>query len=260
MQTAHSFNLGIVGAGCIGRRIARAVHNDEINYNLAAVFDVVPDAASALQSEFAPGVRILPLKELLLACDVVLEAAAGAAVPAILDAARASHSAQEKPGHLLFMSVGGLLGMDLAAPGPVLHVPAGAIGGLEAVQALAVAGLDEVRLITSKPPAGLGMELTEPKVLFEGPASEVVKLYPKNVNVAMALSLAGLGPERTQVMLVADPAVERNTHHIVARGPAGEIEFTSRNEAFPENPRTSYLAALSAIALLRRLQAQLQVG
>jgi aspartate dehydrogenase len=260
MHTTQPLALGIVGAGCIGRRIARAVRDGEINYALAAIHDTVPEAAEALRAEFAPGARCLALAELLSACDVVLEAAAGAAVPGLLDAARESQLASGRPGHLLIMSVGGLLGLDLAAPGPVLHVPAGAIGGLEAIQALAVAGLDEVHLTTSKPPAGLGMELTESKVLFEGPASEVVKLYPKNVNVAMALSLAGLGPERTLVTLVADPGIERNTHHIVARGPAGEIEFTSRNEAFPENPRTSYLAALSAIALLKRLQARLQVG
>lgn len=97
-------------------------------------------------------------------------------------------------------------------------------------------------------------------MLFEGPAREVIAKFPKNVNVAIALSLAGLGADRTMVRLIADPAVDRNTHQIYARGAAGEIEFTSRNVPFPENPRTSYLAALSAIALLRRLAGNLQVG
>lgn len=260
MQSMHQPSLGIIGAGCIGRRVARAAATGEIDYNLTAVCDLDQTASDALRSEFAPSARNLPLAELLSACDAVVEAAAASAVPGILAAARSSHALSNKPGHLLVMSVGGLLGLDLTQPGPVVHVPAGAIGGLEAIQALAIAGLEEVHLTTRKPPAGLGMELSEPQVLFEGPASEVVAKFPKNVNVAMALSLAGMGAEHTKVTLVADPGVNRNTHHIIARGPAGEIEFISRNEAFPENPRTSYLASLSAIALLKRLQSTVQVG
>jgi aspartate dehydrogenase len=260
MQHAQLHTLGLIGTGCIGRRIARAAASGEIGYTLAALHDVDADAVERARSEFAPAARVLPPAELMAVCDVVVEAAAAGAVPGILAAARASHAAHSKPGHLLVMSVGGLLGQDLTQAGPVVHVPAGAIGGLEAIQALALAGLDEVHLTTRKPPAGLGVEITEPEVLFDGPACEVVAKFPKNVNVAMALSLAGLGAERTHVTLLADPGIKRNTHHIIARGPAGEIEFTSRNEAFPENPRTSYLAALSAVALLKRLQATLQVG
>ena len=125
---------------------------------------------------------------------------------------------------------------------------------------MAIAGLDEVILTTRKPPAALGLDVSEETLLFEGPACDVIEKYPKNVNVAMALSLAGLGPHNTHVRLIADPAVTRNTHHVVARGPAGEVEFSSRNMPFPENPRTSYLAALSAIATLKRLASALQVG
>jgi len=253
--------LTIVGAGCIGRRIARAVVDGELPYTLAAVCDIDQAAAKGLAADFAPEAQVLDLDRAAACADVVVEAAAGAVVPAVVAACRRAHSAHANPGNVLVMSVGGLLGVDdLNAPGPVINVPSGAVGGLDAVQSLAVAGLDEVRLISRKPPAGLGMELTEEKVLFEGTAAEVIKLYPKNVNVAIALSLAGLGAEKTLVKLVADPKVDRNTHHITAHGPAGEIEFTSRNTAFPENPRTSYLAALSAISSLRRLAAQLQVG
>ena len=254
-------NLVIVGAGCIGRRIARAVAEGELPYHLVAVNDIAEDAARGLLKDLAPEGEFLGLDQAVAAGDVVVECAAGAVVPAVVDSCRRSHSAHGNPHNLLVMSVGGLLGVeDLQAPGPVINVPSGAVGGLDAVQSLAVAGLDEVRLTSRKPPAGLGMELTEEQVLFEGTAAEVIKLYPKNVNVAIALSLAGLGAERTLVKLVADPGVDRNTHHIYARGPAGEIDFESRNTAFPENPRTSYLAALSAISSLKRLAAVLQVG
>jgi aspartate dehydrogenase len=254
-------SLCIIGAGCIGRRVAQAAAQGEIPYTVTAVHDTDTDAAARLIADFAPQAQALDLAGALAAAEVVLEAAAGAAVPGIVAAAQASHARCGAPQHLLLMSVGGLL--DVALPPlapPVLHVPSGAIGALDAIQALAVAGLDEVRLTTRKPPAGLGGEVAGETVLFEGPAREVIAKFPKNVNVAIALSLAGIGPDRTMVRLIADPAVDRNTHQIYARGAAGEIEFTSRNVPFPENPRTSYLAALSAIALLRRLAGNLQVG
>ncbi|MBN2081740.1 DUF108 domain-containing protein [bacterium] len=253
--------LTIVGAGCIGRRIAQAIAQRELAYSLAAVSDIEQSAAEQLRDEYAPEAAVLGLEAATALCDVLVECAAGAAVPAVVDAARLSYEEDRRPGHVLIMSVGGLLGVsELETPGPVIHVPSGALGGLDAVQAMKVAGLDEVILTSSKPPQGLGLEVAERTVVFEGSAAEVIKLYPKNVNVAIALSLAGIGAERTKVQLVADPAIERNTHHLVARGAAGEVEFISRNMPFPENPRTSYLAALSAVAALKRLTAQLQVG
>ncbi len=253
--------LAIVGAGCIGRRIAQAVAEGTLPYELAGVCDVDQEAAQRLVKDYATEARVLGLADTAAAADVLVECAAGSAVPPVIDAARQTGAALGRPRHVLVMSVGGLLDVkDRAAAGPVIHVPSGALGGLDAVQAMAVAGLDEVRLTTRKPPASLGLEVATETIVFEGSAADVIRDYPKNVNVAIALSFAGLGPERTQVRLIADPAVERNTHHVYARGPAGEVEFTSRNLPFPENPRTSYLAALSAIATLARLAGQLQVG
>jgi aspartate dehydrogenase len=162
--------------------------------------------------------------------------------------------------HLVILSVGGLLDVDPNAEGPIIHIPSGALGGLDAVQALAIAGLEEVTLTTRKPPAGLGMAVDVETLVFEGSARDVIAEFPKNVNVAVALSFAGIGPDRTRCRLIADPAIERNTHHVRASGPAGEIEFTSRNVPSPDNPATSYLAALSAIALLKKLASNLQVG
>jgi aspartate dehydrogenase len=257
-----SMSLAIIGAGCIGRRVAKSVADGMLPYIITAICDVDSEAASGLQADFAPQARILDLEHALASAEVVVEAAAGSVVPQLVAHARVVHATSSLPKHILVMSVGGLQDVeDLDAPGPVVHVPSGALGGLDAVQALAVAGLDEVVLTTRKPPAALGLdELAAEQVLFEGSAAEVIKLYPKNVNVAIALSLAGIGAERTRVRLVADPQAKRNTHHVLARGTAGEIEFTSRNEPFPDNPRTSYLAALSAIASLARLAAHLQVG
>lgn len=257
----RSIRLAIVGAGCIGRRVAQAAAEGEFPGRVTAIHDIDQTAADALRASFAPEAAITGMPEGCALADVVMECATPQVVSAVVDSARECHTSSGRPGHIVIMSVGGLLDVaELDLDGPVLHVPAGAIGALDAVQALKVAGLDEVVLTTRKPPGGLGMELSEEKLLFEGTAAEVIRQYPKNVNVAIALSLAGLGWDRTKVRLIADPGVTRNTHHIIARGPAGEVEFFSRNMPFPENPRTSYLAALSAISLLRRLSANLQVG
>ena len=102
--------------------------------------------------------------------------------------------------------------------------------------------------------------LTEPLILFEGPASQAVKKFPKNVNVAATLSLAGLGPDRTTVKVVADPSIERNTHTIHATGDFGELNVSVANVPSLRNPRTSHLAALSAIATLKNLWGSRRVG
>ena len=145
--------------------------------------------------------------------------------------------------------------------GTRLHVPSGAIGALDVVRAAAEGGLDEVTLVTAKPPAGFGLlDVQEPRILFEGSAFEAVKLYPKNVNVAAALSLAGLGFERTRVKIVADPALTANTHTIVARGAFGTVTCRVENAPSPENPASSHLASLAVLALVRRLVAPVTVG
>jgi aspartate dehydrogenase len=142
-----------------------------------------------------------------------------------------------------------------------LLIPSGAIGGLDAIRAAAEAGLTEVTLVTAKPPEGFGLHgLTEAKVLYEGNATEAVAKFPKNVNVAAALSLAGMGFEKTHVRIVADPALTANTHTIVAKGAFGEMTCKVENRPSPENPASSYLASLAALALIRRFVAPIQVG
>jgi len=284
--------LGILGVGTIGYRVAQACAKGEIPYQLAAVLDPDAEKRARTRALVANLHSADDLSDLLRESDVVVEAAASSAVPALIEKAqnlwKLESEAEERlenvientgivtqarsqglrqeikrleiAQHIVVMSVGGLLDVNLDADGPVIHAPSGALGGLDAIQAMAIAGLDEVTLTTRKPPAGLGMDVTEETLLFEGSAREVIAKYPKNVNVAVALSLAGIGPDLTRVRLVADPAITRNTHHVVARGAAGEVEFTSRNVPSPDNPATSYLAALSAIALLKKLASRLQVG
>lgn len=145
--------------------------------------------------------------------------------------------------------------------GARLHVPSGALGALDVIRAAAEAGLDEVTLVTAKPPAGFGLtDVREPRILYEGSAREAVQRFPKNVNVAAALSLAGVGFERTRVRIVADPALEANTHTVVAKGAFGELTCRVENLPSPENPASSHLASLSVLALVRRMLAPVIVG
>ena len=142
-----------------------------------------------------------------------------------------------------------------------MRAPSGAIGGIDAIRA-AEDGLDEVTLTTTKRPEGLrgspgfrdweDREITDPQVIYDGPAADGIKLFPANVNVAATLSLAGLGPLKTKLKVVADPAAPGNVHQIEARGDFGMMRFTFENRPHPDNPRTSYLAILSAIELLRQ--------
>lgn len=144
-------------------------------------------------------------------------------------------------------------------------VASGAIGGLDAIASAAVGGLETVTHTTRKPARALmdaeaARQLTEPKELFRGTAREGALRFPENINVAAAVSLAGIGLDRTEVCVVADPALERNTHEVVAKGAFGELRFEIRGIPSEENPRTGRIVAMSVVHTLRRMQSPMVVG
>ena len=250
----------------MGGEIARAVIAAEAgDATLVALFDQDPVLAQSLAEDLgAPGLTHSSLDGLLSARDVdmVVECASA-------DAVRAHAETVLTQGKdLLMMSSGALtdpaLFRTLAAAaeqgGRRLIVPSGALGGIDAIRAVK-GRLREVTLTTTKPPRGLrgapgfaeweSREITEPQVVFDGTALEAVKLFPANVNVAATLSLAGIGPERTRVRVVADPRSTVNRHEVRAGGDFGVLRFEMELRPHERNPRTSFLAVVSAIETLR---------
>ena len=255
--------IGIVGMGVIGTAIAKAASGDLAGVELAGV--TVRDPAKA------GGFPACPLDELLQKSDLIVEAATQAALrefgPAVLRAGK----------HLMVLSVGGLVGVlgEWARLAEQHHcrilVPSGAIAGLDGVKGAREGRIDTVTMETRKPPGGLAGApyietqridldaITKETLIFEGPATEAVKAFPANVNVVAALSLAGIGPERTRIRLFAVPGQQRNQHRITVDGEFGRLTIEVENVP-SENPRTGKLSYLSAIAMLRELGAPLRVG
>ena len=258
--------IGLLGCGAIGREIAGAVRSGEAgDAFLAALFDqdLAVARSLAVDLDFS-GLVTDSMDRFLSAPDVemVVECASPDAVRAHAEGVLAHGK------DLLLMSSGALTDADLSdrlaalieEHGSRLIVPSGALGGIDAIRA--VKGLlQEVKLTTTKPPRGLrgapgfkkweSREITEPQIVFEGSALEAVKLFPANVNVAATLSLAGIGPERTQVVIVADPRAALNRHEVEARGDFGVLRFQMELRPHERNPRTSFLAIVSAIEALR---------
>ncbi|MEK6592633.1 MAG: aspartate dehydrogenase [Pseudomonadota bacterium] len=156
--------------------------------------------------------------------------------------------------------------------GALLYVPSGGIGGLDALKAACIAGVDEVTITITKPPAAwrgisyvekLKVDLAglrEACVLFEGSARDGVPYFPANVNIAAVLAMAGIGFDRTRLKVVADPKLEYNTHFIDIKGRTGNISIKLENVPAPENPKTAWLACYSALAALRLAKSPVRYG
>ena len=263
--------VGIAGLGAIGRAVARKLHQGAIpKAELAGVVVRDRGKAQAFLNEIGCKAPILSIVELAAKADVVLECAPPAAM---VEIATPVLTAGKK---LMVLSAGMLLRhpelIALAKEhGGQIVVPTGALIGFDAVSAAAEGEIRSVSMITRKPVKGLmgapylvknGIEiegLTEPKRVFKGNAREAAAGFPENVNVAAALSLAGIGPDRTTIEIWADPGVQRNIHRVVVEADSARFEMSIENVP-SENPKTGRITALSALAALRKMTAPLRVG
>jgi aspartate dehydrogenase len=169
---------------------------------------------------------------------------------------------------MVLMSVGGLYNSvfkkkieDIARENKCkIYLPSGAVCGIDGILSASIDVIDEVTLVTTKSPESLGKKLNKRTVVFEGNAIDAVKKFPMNINVAGSLSLAGMGFDKTKVEIVADPVVTRISHKILAHGKFGRLRAEVENMPNPNNPKSSYMASLSAIATLKRIINPIQIG
>lgn len=258
--------VGLLGAGGINALVAERLLEGAVpGARVVAVAGRGAGSSSAAGLAARLGAQAVAPEDLAAAgCELVIEAAGGAAVRAHVPGLWAAGVGT------VVMSVGALIDpaverayREAAARGVPVVLPSGGIGGLDAVRALAAGGgLKSARITTTKAPAGLrgapylesnGIELPEDRAVtvFKGSAREAVAGFPANVNVAIALSLAGLGPDRTEVVVVSDPAAKLTRQLIEVEGDAATVEVRIATKPSPVNPRTSYLAGASAVAALR---------
>src|SRR5438105_14112688 len=262
--------VAVAGLGAIGRVLARKLSAGMPGLTLACA--AARDHAKArawLDAEHIACPLVEPEAFPALA-DLAVECAPASVLE------RICRPMLEAGKQVMVLSAGALLPrpelIELAkARGGQIIVPTGALIGLDAVTAAAEGRIHSVRMITRKPPRGLagapyleanGISvdgLREAKRVFSGTARAAAAGFPANVNVAAALSLAGIGPDRTMIDIWADPAVERNCHTIEVD--ADSARFTLTIENIPsENPKTGRITALSVIAALRKLHAPVRVG
>ena len=263
--------IGIVGCGAIGSFISKKVADGTIkNAKISAVYDRNFDKAEKISK--MTGAKICSSVDELVKedLDLVVEAASIKAVEEI-----AEKSLMNKK-DVLIMSVGALADKELflklknlaKSVGKRIYIPSGAIGGLDAIKALRLGEIEEVVLKTTKPVAALEDalknlgykvdEIKNPIVVFEGDVFDAIKKFPANINVAVTLSLATEFPAK--VVIVADPNAKLNKHEIFVKSSIGTLKVCVENVPFEENPRTSALAAYSAVRLIRDLAEPIKIG
>jgi aspartate dehydrogenase len=263
--------VAIAGFGAIGKVVAQHLDRGIEGMQLAVVSARDAAKAEAAMAGFARKVPVVPLARLWEQADIVVECAPAAVLRELAEPTLTNGRT------LITLSCGALLDnfdlVDLArAHGGRILVPTGALLALDAVQAAAVGEISRVHMKTRKPPSGLDgapylvanaidvTRLNTAKCVFSGTAREAARGFPANVNVAAALAMAGIGPDRTTIEIWADPAVSRNMHRIEVEADAARFAFEIENVPSRENPRTGKLTALSVVALLRKLASPLAIG
>lgn len=266
--------IGIVGCGAIGSSLANAIVSDfSDKAQLASLYDIDIENIYRLASKFSNQKLVaLNLEDLINRVDLVIEATKA---DSAFEIAKKTIAAGKD---IMIMSVGGIIEhykeLDVLAneKGVSIFIPSGAICGIDGLKAASRSKIHKVTLTTKKPPkAFLGVpyvlkkkirldNLNEDAVIFEGNALLAIRAFPQNINVAATLSIAGIGAENTVVRIVASPNLTKNTHEIEIESDAGKIFIRAENIIHPDNPKTSYLAVLSAMATLKQILEPIKIG
>ncbi|MFH1656074.1 MAG: aspartate dehydrogenase [Candidatus Omnitrophota bacterium] len=265
--------IGIVGCGAIGSRIAKAIVEDfSENADLSGLYDITLEKAYNLSSDLKKkNIVALSLEDLIKKCSFVIEAASGKVSKTI------AKSSVEAGRDIMIMSVGGMIDAEdvfkiAKEKNRNIYLPSGALCGLDAVKAASLVRIDQVTLTTRKPPSGLignpyllkrniNLEhIDKETVIFEGNVDMAVRLFPKNINVAAVLSLASGCKDKVLVKIITSPEYTKNSHEILVEGEFGKLQARTENFPCPDNPKTSFLAVLSAIATLKKILEPIKIG
>ena len=267
--------IGIVGCGTIGITICKAIDDGLVDASVHAIYDRHEEHINGLKASLENlDPKVMDPEEMVNQVDLLVECASQHAVSEIIPLAL------EAKCDVMVMSVGAFADEELRNSirdtardnNCKIYLPSGAIVGIDGLKSASSEEIYSVTLTTQKPPSGLAgapyviqnnidLEAIDHKtVLFEGSAIEAVKLFPANVNVAATLSIAGIGFHRTKVRVIANPEITRNVHEINVKGAFGEFTTRVENIPSPSNPRSSFLASLSAIATLKKITDPFQIG
>ncbi len=265
--------VGIIGFGTIGCQIARSVESGYLSLaRLSFIVDLSSERLEVAKKLFTnekptmfSDPDLLFDSESYKSTQIVVESASGAAVR------QYAKQILSDGKYLIIFSVGELvddtllkeLESEAARHTGVIHIPTGAIAGIDAIRS-ARNNLHEITITTTKNPKSLAgapyfdifedihlQELRHRTVLYDGDVRKAVRLFPSNVNVFAALALATGNIAKIKVKIVADPNIKVNRHEIDVRGDFGVLQIVASNIPHPENPRTSTLAVLSAIETVR---------
>ena len=271
MVARTELRVAIGGLGAIGMAVARRLDQGIDGLVLSAVSARDHDAAAKQLADFNRPLPVVSLEELGDMAEIVVECAPATVFERVAEPAI-------RAGRIFVpLSCGALLSrpdlIDLAKEtGARIVVPTGALLGLDAVRAAAEGQIRSVRMITRKQPGGLKGapflvendisldNLDEPLKVFDGNARDGARGFPANVNVATALSLAGIGADETALEIWADPTLTRNVHQIEVEADSACFSLMIENVPTEENQRTGRITALSVIACLRGLTSTLKVG
>ncbi|WP_288960816.1 aspartate dehydrogenase [uncultured Sulfitobacter sp.] len=270
LRTGPRTRVAVAGLGAVGMKVVNALNDGMDGFELAAIAVRDVETAKDRIAHLRAPVPLVSVDELEQYADIVVECA-----PANL-LHRIAEPFLRAGKKVILLSCGALLEneylIDVAKQhGGQIIVPSGALLGLDAVSATALGTIHSVRMTTRKPVRGLlgaphliknniDIEhITEPMMVFDGTAREAAIGFPANLNVAVALSLAGSGPDSTQLQIWADPNLSLNTHHIEVTSDSANLSMSIQNIP-TNNPKTGRITALSVIATLQRLSAPLRVG
>ncbi len=265
--------IGIIGCGTIGSALARAIQKRFSKFaRLAYVSDINPSQIQKLRKKIrSHRFRSVSPTELIKESDFIIETASVDAsckvIPKVLKAGKS----------VLVLSVGGILKIPnldrlLTKSRGYVYIPSGGVAGIDAVLAAKTGQIHSVRITTRKPLRSLQSapyfskkgfrpeRIKKPTLIFEGSAYHAIQNFPENVNVAVTLSLAGIGPRRTRVRIFTSPTYQHNMHKIEIVGSFGRIVSQVTNLPSRENSKTSALAIGSAIATLEKIFKKIKIG